>query len=88
MIVNGYVDESESDGVFVMAGFVAPAEEWAKFSDSWDAALRMAPRIRILKTNHAMRLNGEFRGWTEQARDEKLRLPVVNFPAYRSPKQY
>jgi hypothetical protein len=74
VILRGYIDESADDVVFVLAGFVAPAEEWAKFSDSWEAALRMTPRISILKTNDAMRLNGEFRGWTEETRDEKLRL--------------
>src|ERR1700730_9070242 len=76
VIVSGYVDESENDTVFVLGGFVAPAEEWAKFSDAWAAALEAKPRIRLLKTNDAMHVppHGEFRGLSEESRDEKLRL--------------
>jgi hypothetical protein len=54
VIINGYVDESEDDTVFVLAGFVAPAEEWTKFSDVWQAALDAKPRVRLLKTSDAM----------------------------------
>lgn len=76
MIINGYVDESESDGVFVMAGFVAPAEEWAKFSDAWDAAKFAAPSAlnRPFKTKEIMRPrpSGAFWGMTDAQRDEKL----------------
>ena len=76
VIVNGYVDETESDAVFVMAGYVAPADEWAKFSDAWAAALAARPKISALKTNDAMRAppRGEFWGVSEELRDEKLRL--------------
>lgn len=64
VIINGYVDETESDAVFVMAGYVAPADMWAKFSDEWAAALEAKPRISALKTNDAMRSppRGEFWG--------------------------
>lgn len=76
MIVNGYVDESEDETVFVMAGFVAPTEEWARFSEEWQSALDAPPVIKVLKTNDAMRSpkRGEWRGISDDARDEKLRL--------------
>jgi hypothetical protein len=76
VIINGYVDESESDGVFVMAGFVAPAEKWAKFSDAWDAAKFAVPAAldQPFKTKEIMRPrpSGAFWGMTGAQRDEKL----------------
>ena len=49
MVLRAYIDESEhqaSEGppVFVMGGFIAPAESWAKFSDEWQEVLDMRPR--------------------------------------------
>jgi hypothetical protein len=74
VILNGYVDESEDDSVFVLAGYVAPAEMWAKFSDAWKAALAEEPAISILKTKHAMSSppRGDFWGLTAEQRDAKL----------------
>jgi hypothetical protein len=74
-MINGYVDESESDGVFVMAGFVAPAEEWAKFSDAWDAALAAPPKATgLFKAREVMRKrpSGAFWGMRDEQRNEKL----------------
>ena len=57
-----------------MAGFIASAERWAAFSDEWSQVLDMERRIEHFKMNDAMKLNGEFRGWRKEARDEKLKL--------------
>jgi len=77
VIVNGYIDDSADEAVFVLAGYVAPAEEWAKFSDEWAATLKAPPSIAYLKTKEAMgsrgkKPNGEFHRWTENQRDAKL----------------
>lgn len=42
MVVQAYVDESEGPkgGVFVLAGIVSTAEQWAKFSAEWERMLR------------------------------------------------
>jgi hypothetical protein len=76
MILNAYIDESEDDAAFVMAGYVASAEEWAKFSDDWDAALTAAPAVPFLKTSEVMKSppRGPFWGLSSEERDEKLRL--------------
>ncbi len=58
--------------MFVLAGYVAPAEDWAAFSDDWLATLNAAPAVRELKTRDAMRLQGCFHGWTKAERDKKL----------------
>lgn len=72
MILNGYVDESEDETVFVLAGYVAPAEKWAQFSDAWKAALEEEPAISLLKTKNAMSLRGDFRKFSPEQRDAKL----------------
>jgi Protein of unknown function (DUF3800) len=45
--LKAYIDESgKSDPpVFVMAGFIARAEQWAAFNDEWREILDMPPRI-------------------------------------------
>lgn len=72
MILNGFIDESINDSVFVLAGYVAPVEEWVAFSDEWFATLQAHPNIRELKTKDAMGLHGCFHKWTEAERDKKL----------------
>src|SRR5687767_2637835 len=72
VILNGFIDESEDDSVFVLAGYVAPAEEWAAFSDEWHATLHSTPAIWELKTKDAMGLRGCFNEFTKEERDKKL----------------
>jgi hypothetical protein len=75
VILNGFVDDSYDEHAFVLAGYVAPVEEWASFSKDWQAALDAKPSIEYLKMSEAMvRPTGQFYGWTKEARDEKLRL--------------
>lgn len=74
MILNAYIDESESEDIFAMGGFAAPADEWGAFSDKWRSALATKPSIHSLKMSDAMRLRGDFYKWSPEARDEKLRL--------------
>lgn len=71
-----YVDESEvfQPPIFAMGGYISTAERWAKFSDEWDAALRMSPRIEYFRMNDCINLKGEFLHWSEAMRDEKLML--------------
>jgi hypothetical protein len=41
MVLQAAIDESAAkDGVFVLAGYIAPAESWARFSDVWGRMLR------------------------------------------------
>ena len=49
MVWQAYIDESEKDGLLVLAGYIAPASAWAQFSIEWQPLLR---RFGILdKTN-------------------------------------
>jgi hypothetical protein len=68
-----YFDETSDDvKAFLMAGWLADVTEWEKFSPAWTAELANAPAIQYLKHNEAIGLKGEFAGWSEAKRDEKL----------------
>ncbi|MEX2126749.1 MAG: DUF3800 domain-containing protein [Xanthobacteraceae bacterium] len=84
-MLKAYIDDSGvgQHPVYVLAGFVASAREWAPFSDAWDRVLWMSPRIRYFKMSEAMGLNGEFLGISPERRDEKLRLLVNAIECHR-----
>lgn len=47
MVLQAYIDESvDPDGTFVLAGYVASAEQWAAFSAAWEALLPHCPLSR------------------------------------------
>jgi hypothetical protein len=60
---------------FVLAGFVASAARWAEFSDEWQSALDLDPKLDYFKMYEANLLVGQFsrdRGWTESLRDDRV----------------
>ncbi len=72
-MLKAFFDESTDDEkVFFMAGWLAPFEEWVKFSDVWHRELRFEKPIEYFKHNEAMGLKGEFLGWTDGDRDSKM----------------
>jgi hypothetical protein len=73
-MVNGYIDDSADHKTFVLAGYVAPADEWVRFSEAWQEALDGPPSVTHLKTVDAMSPKpvGVFHGWTRAAVDQKL----------------
>ena len=77
-MLKAFIDDSgmNQPPVSVLAGWVAPAAQWAAFSDYWDKILRMSPRIRYLEFDEAMNFKNEFFGMSESSRNEKLNLLV------------
>lgn len=59
--------------VFTFAGFIGRAEEWAAFSDEWSRWLAARPQIDYLKMNEAVKLSDQFRHFSPEDRDKKLR---------------
>jgi hypothetical protein len=78
LMLNAYVDDSNLNQghVSVLAGWVAPAATWARFSDEWAAVLDMKPRIGYFKWSEMRGNGGEFNGLSEESTSEKLRLLV------------
>ena len=100
VMLQAYFDDSrmdpgeQSEGAFVLAGYIAEAAQWAAFADAWQAVLdlpspRGLPPIGALKTKDAFQLRNRksrFFGWTEAERDERLLrfAKVANSHAIRS----
>ena len=84
-MLNAYIDDSKMNEppVSVLGGWVGHAKDWAAFSDSWAEALWMKPRLSYFKLTEAQNLTGEFHGWTEQSRDERIRLLVKIIERYK-----
>lgn len=70
-MIRVFCDES-SNGVFLMAALISSAEQWEGFANAWSHALATPPAVRYFKHHEAKALAGEFDGWPEQARDEKI----------------
>ncbi len=69
---NAFFDESQADSVFLVAGWVATAEEWTKFDAAWNAALASEPAIRCFHHYEAKMVEGEFGGWSNEEAQAKL----------------
>jgi hypothetical protein len=74
-MLQGYIDDSGShdENLFVLAGYVLPAEQWATFSDQWSICLRKEPQIRCFKMADAEYGDGYFTGMREEFRRLKIR---------------
>lgn len=76
MAVQAFVDESGGKGQggsFVLAGLVAHADHWARFSIEWQSCLEQKPSIKYFKMREAASLRGQFNLWPADERDNKLR---------------
>ncbi|WP_316173835.1 MULTISPECIES: hypothetical protein [unclassified Bradyrhizobium] len=71
-----YIDDSQmgQSPVSVLGGWLHDERQWALFSDEWKQALDMSPRLAYFKYSEARTLSGEFAGWSERSRDERVRL--------------
>src|SRR5262249_30706221 len=77
-MMKAYVDDSFMGRapVSVLAGWIASASTWARFSDEWQEGLAMKPRLDYFQVNGAMSFSGQFARWGEQSRNERMRLLV------------
>jgi hypothetical protein len=76
MPMQAFIDESGIDGsgpVLVFAGYIGKAENWARFSNEWQAVLDREPQIPVFRMHDAAARKGAFAGWARESRDERLR---------------
>jgi hypothetical protein len=76
MPVQLFTDDSGGKGhseLFVLAGLISHSDDWANFSDEWDALLKSPPRIDLFKMREAAGYSGQFLGFSKVDRDAKLR---------------
>lgn len=67
-----FFDESEFDAVYLVAGWISTADEWARFDAAWNAVLSADPPIRYFRHHDAKMLKGEFEGWSNEDAQAKL----------------
>jgi hypothetical protein len=74
-VQQAFIDDSGTKGthpVFVLAGFIGEAENWARLSEIWKQTLAASPSIKYLKMAEAAKPKGQFRGWSQKERNDKL----------------
>ena len=78
-MLEAYIDDSNlgSGPTAVLGGWVAPAPVWAALSDEWKAVMAMRPSIQYFKYSEAYSFQGEFTGFSEESRDEKVKFLVA-----------
>jgi len=76
VVLQVFIDESgrgqEGEPVFVLAGYAARVQAWEGFADEWQKTLNRSPKIEYLKGKEAIGLYGQFKGWTEKARNRRV----------------
>jgi hypothetical protein len=78
MVFQVFIDDSGSEPqspIFVLAGFIASHDNWARFADDWQTELDRYPKLDYFKMSEAGWLRGQFsteRGWTESLRDNRV----------------
>lgn|SRR5215213_279019 len=88
--IQAWIDDSGGKGqspVFVFAGWIGKAEDWANFSDDWVQCLSSRPKIKYLKMREAASRTGQFEGMLSEFRNKKLRdlakvITKYEFSAY------
>jgi hypothetical protein len=78
LMLVAYLDDSDMGQapVSVLAGWLHDSASWATFSDEWNEALGMRPKLDYFKYSEARSLSGQFSGWHEDTRNERVRRLV------------
>ncbi|MCZ6495804.1 MAG: DUF3800 domain-containing protein [Alphaproteobacteria bacterium] len=80
-VFRGYLDESgihEGARVVSVAGYFARPKEWKRFTHDWTRVLKPAG-IKCFHATDCQALEGEFKGWSADDRDELVKrlLPII-----------
>lgn len=72
VVLKFYMDETEGSEAYFIAGWASLADRWDEIAMPWQETLDTHPRIAYLRANEALGLKGQFEGWSEHDRDNKL----------------
>ena len=72
MILRAWIDDTGDDSIFALGGLIGPLKVWDNFSRMWIKKLKERPRLGFYKTNYAMGLKRDFKGWSSDARNSKV----------------
>jgi hypothetical protein len=87
-MLQAFIDDSGNDGkspVFILAGYIASAENWEGFSDEWENTLKPEDgmHLGVLKMADVYRnrvRGSRYYGWADDQRDQRLKklIKVIN----------
>lgn len=75
MPIQAFIDDSGEKGqgpIFVLAGLLGRSEDWAEFTDKWQAVLDHDPSLSAFKMREAAGLSERFAGWSPAQRDARV----------------
>jgi hypothetical protein len=74
VILQTFLDDSATDELYILGGYVAPLDKWKEFDPRWFELLKKQPRLGFYRTSDALSLSpkGQFRHFNEQQRDERI----------------
>jgi hypothetical protein len=84
-ILKAFIDDSGSGGDspwFVLAGYISSADRWDSFTAEWGQKLSAPPAIQYFKASEAEALNGQFDGFSEAERNEKIDSLIPTIQKY------
>jgi hypothetical protein len=85
VILETYCDDSETDELYIVAGYVAPLGDWKSFSPEWHRILKQPPRLGYYRTADALGRSRQFEHFDETTRDRRiadLARVIPNNPPY------
>ncbi len=79
MFQGNFDDSGTSGPVFVLAGYLAPVEQWALFWTEWEIERQRGRSIDFFKMQEAANFDGQFYGWSLEERDRKVTslIPII-----------
>ncbi len=72
VILRAFVDDSSTEESYIVAGYVAPLDDWTAFSKQWYSVLKQPPKLGYYRTSDALALKKEFRLFTPDSRDKRI----------------
>jgi len=72
VILQTFIDDSETDELYIVAGYVAPLGDWKSFAPEWHRILKEPPRLGYYRTADALGLSREFEHFDEISRDQRI----------------
>jgi hypothetical protein len=84
-MLQAYFDDSNigQGPIYVLAGWIGDSKRWPAFSSEWNSILNMRPRVDYFKFSEAISCSGQFFGFSEESRAEKMRALMALIEEYQ-----
>ena len=73
VILEMYCDDSATDELYIVAGCVAPLDDWKSFTPEWHHNLKNpSPKLGFYRTSDALALESQFKRFDANTRDQRI----------------